>query len=130
MVVALVVDTLVLMGPVSVASTMIQEDVIHLQGMHRVPDHIRITTSNHSDRVTPSPEGGIALYEGFLHTELCLPLHPFILSLLDHYQLVPVQLAPNAFRIICSFIILYHFHGIMARFSLVLDNLCPEMIPH
>lgn len=105
-------------GPASLASTMTWEDAIHLRGMYGVPNNVMIIVRNHSDRVTSSSEGGIALYKGFFHTRLCLPLHLFILSFLDHYWLFFAQLAPNAFRFSYSFIVLCHFHGIVARFLL------------
>lgn len=85
MVVTLAVDAPMLASPIGIASTMIREDVIYLRGMYKVSNHIRIFVPDHSDRVTSSPEGGIALYDGFFHARLCLPLYPFILSLLDYY---------------------------------------------
>lgn len=102
-------------SPAVVASTMTREDVIHLQGMYGAPNSIRISVSDHGDRVTSGPEGG-SLCMRASSMLVCLPFHPFILSLLDHYRLVPSELTPNAFRIICS--IFCHFYGIVARFSL------------
>lgn len=52
-------------GLASVAFTTTNEKVIHLCAIYRVPNSIRISTPNRSDRVTSGPEGGIALYKGF-----------------------------------------------------------------
>lgn len=60
----------------------------------------------------------MALYEAFFKAGLRLPLHPFILNLLDRYELVPAQLVPNSIRTIVGFLVLCHLHGIEASLSL------------
>lgn len=107
-----------LVGLASMASTMTRRNIIRFRGIYKILYHIWISVPNPNDRVTSRLEGGITLYEAFLHVGLRFSLHPFILSLLDHYQLIPTQLVPNAFRIVSFFVILYHFHRIIARFSL------------
>lgn len=111
----------VLVGLMSVASTVTREDVVQFQGMYDILDNIRITAPSPDDMVTLRPKGGIALHEGFLHVGLCLLLHSFIVNFLDHYRLVPAQLTLISIRIVYSFIVLCHFHKIMARFSLFRD---------
>lgn len=65
-----------------------------------------------------SDPGWIALYEDYFLTGLHLLLHPFFLSFLGHYRLVPAQLTLNSTRVISSFIVACHFHGIVTHFTL------------
>lgn len=78
----------ILVGSVSMVLTMTMEDVIYFQGMYGIQSHIRVFAPDPDGRMTSGPEGGIALYEGFLHAGLRLLFHPFIYNFLDCYQLV------------------------------------------
>lgn len=99
------------------ASTISTLTVICFRRMYEIPDHIKMSAPSPNDKVTSGPKGRIAIYEAFLQAGFCLPFHPFILTLLDQYRLVPAQLTSNSFRTICSSV-LCHFHKIVPRFSL------------
>ncbi len=64
------------------------------------------------DRVTNPPVGRIGVYREALWAGLRFPLHGFLNELLTEYQLVPAQLAPNAWRTIVGFLSLCLLHGI------------------
>lgn len=51
--------------------------VLCLWRIYEILDHIRISTSDSNNKVTSGLEGGIALYETFLHAGLHLPFHFF-----------------------------------------------------
>lgn len=63
-----------------------------------VINQVIISAPDLEEWVTLDGSGLLALYEEFFPTSFQLPLHPFILSFLDHYRLVPAQLTPNSFK--------------------------------
>ncbi len=63
-------------------------------------------------RVTNPPVGRIGVYSEALWAGLRFPLHGFVNELLGEYQLVPAQLAPNAWRTIIGFLSLCVAYGI------------------
>lgn len=107
-----------LAGPSSMISMMTRADALCLQGVYRILDDVRVLVPSLDDSVTSREPGKIALYEDFFLAGFYLPLHPFIRSFLNNYNLVSTQSIPNFCRIVCSFIRLCHFHGIVAWFSL------------
>ncbi len=64
------------------------------------------------DRVTNPPVGRIGVYLEALWAGLRFPFHGFVNELLTEYQLVPAQLAPNAWRTIVGFLSLCLAFGI------------------
>lgn len=45
----------------------------------------------------PRLEDRVAMYEEFLHASLRFPIHPFLMKILDFYQVVPTQLTLKSF---------------------------------
>lgn len=68
-----------------IASTMTRENVLHFGGIYGFLSHIRVSAPRLVDKMMSGLEGGIAMYEGFLHVGLRLPFHPFIHKFLDRY---------------------------------------------
>ncbi|XBI07732.1 hypothetical protein VPH35_135587 [Triticum aestivum] len=54
------------------------------------------------------PHGAVCVYAHALEAGMRLPLHPFFVDVLNHFNLAPTQLAPNAWRIIVGFLVLCH----------------------
>lgn len=79
-----------------VASTMTQEDVIHLRGMYGVPNSVRVFAPDHGDRVTSGPKGGVTLYEGFFHASL----HFRSTSLFSAFWIMITSFLPSSLRIL------------------------------
>lgn len=76
---------------------MTEVEVLRLWKRYRFLSQVRVLAPGPDNRVISGPVGKITLYEEFLHTGLKLPFHPFIWNILDFYQIVPAQLAPNYF---------------------------------
>ncbi len=72
----------------------------------------RLEPARPGDRITRPPPGQIGVYLETLWAGLRFPLHEFVNELLVTYQLVPAQLAPNAWRTIIGFLSLCLLHGI------------------
>lgn len=52
----------------------------------------------------------------FFKLGFSLPLHPFFVEILDYFELAPMQLTPNSFRVAAGMFILYSDH-LNARLS-------------
>ena len=48
--------------------------------------------------------------KAILKTGVFLPLHPFIVQVLDYFDIVPFQLPPNSHRLIIVFCIIFSKH--------------------
>lgn len=105
-------------SPEFTASILSAQEVLDLGLRYRVPKDIKLFRSFPVDRVVSSQPGRVALYSAFFKAGLRLPLHPFIVNLLDRYRLVPAQLVPNSIRTVVGFIVLCHFNGIEASLFL------------
>ena len=58
------------------------------------------------------------VYEEDLSVGLRFPLHPFFQAVMHRYRIVPVQLGPNSFHALISFVLMCRFLGIDLRLSL------------
>ena len=47
--------------------------------------------------------GEVCFYEAAFHCRLRFPVHPFIIELLGHFNIVFGQLIPNLWRIVISY---------------------------
>ena len=65
---------------------------------------IRIPTSN--DRACYPPQGYQTVYQDALEAGLRIPLHPFLIALLNFYQVGLGQIVPNSWRLVISFLTL------------------------
>ena len=52
--------------------------------------------------------------EAILKMEVFLPLHPFVVQVLNYFDIVPFQLPPNSHRLIVVFYIVFsEYYGVM-----------------
>ncbi|PON72087.1 hypothetical protein PanWU01x14_069290, partial [Parasponia andersonii] len=58
------------------------------------------------------PRGLTSFSEVVLKCGVHLPLHPYIKSIIDYYEVVPFQLTPNTYRYMVGLYILYHKLGL------------------
>ena len=66
--------------------------------------NIRISTSN--DRACYPSQGYQTVYQAALEAGLRIPLHPFLIALLNYYQVGLGQIMPNSWCLVISFLIL------------------------
>lgn len=75
-------------SPSSTVSTMTPKEIKKLRKQYCFPSEVCVIIPYPEDRVTLGLSGCVALYEEFLHTGLCFPIHPFVRTILSFYQLV------------------------------------------
>ena len=83
---------------------MVSSDLDRIRKVHQIPTDLSLSVPDHVDDVCSVIKGGRVLYEASLKAGLTLPIHPFIEELLRRLGLGPGQLAPNALRIVVSFL--------------------------
>ncbi|KAG1362690.1 hypothetical protein COCNU_10G009100 [Cocos nucifera] len=99
-------------------SILVDAKLERLRKKYFMPENFQLIAPNSSDRVTQPPMGCVAFYDESFRFGLHFSLHPFIYNILDYYGLQPIQVTPNAIRIILVFIIRYSFTAIDLRTSL------------
>lgn len=97
---------------------MIKSKVLWLREQYRFLSHFQVHAPRPNNRVMSGPASHLALYKEFFHADLRLPLHPFILNVLDLFKVISAQLALNSFRPLCSCIILCSMLKIRPRIYL------------
>ena len=65
---------------------------------------IHIPTSN--DRACYPPQGYQTMYQAALEAGLRIPLRPFLIALLNFYQVGLGQIVPNSWHLVISFLTL------------------------
>lgn len=65
------------------------ENLSWLWETYRIPDSVRLSVPGSGEQIMSGGLGQIALYEDFFLGGLYLPLHPFLLSFLSNFGLVP-----------------------------------------
>ena len=68
---------------------------------------IAITWPSLNDRLHNLPPCMVAFYEAIIWGGASIPLRPFLVEVLDYFNLVPFQLTPNSLRTIVSFYIAF-----------------------
>ncbi|KAI4974347.1 hypothetical protein ZWY2020_047627 [Hordeum vulgare] len=61
---------------------------------------------------SPPPSGAVCVYAQALEAGMRVPLHPFFSESLAHFGIAPIQLAPNAWRIMAGFLVLCRSTGV------------------
>lgn len=102
--------------PNQVQGTLSKSKVVNLQNYQKILHDFQASTTSPNDQVNRAPIGSISTEH--LNAGLHFSLHPFIVKIFNLYKVIPMQPTPNTFRIICSFIVLYHDHGIELKTSL------------
>ena len=65
-------------------------------------ERVRVRRPNDEDRACHFFLGVVCFYEAVFTCGLRLPVHPFIMELLDHFGIAPKQLMPNSWRIVVN----------------------------
>ena len=60
-----------------------------------------------NERLHLPPSGCMTSSEAILKTGVFIPLHPFIVQVLDYFDIVPFQLPPNSHHLIVAFYIIF-----------------------
>ena len=60
-----------------------------------------------NERPLLPPPGYMTFSEAILKTGVFLPVHPFVVQVLDYFDIVPFQLPPNSYRLIVAFYIVF-----------------------
>ena len=66
------------------------------------PERVCIRRPNDKDRACHFFLGEVCFYEATFTCGLRLPVHPFIMELLDHFGIAPRQIMPNLWRIVVN----------------------------
>ena len=65
-------------------------------------ERVRVRRPNDEDRACHFFPDEVCFYEAAFTYGLRLPVHPFIMELLDHFGIAPRQLMPNSWRIVVN----------------------------
>ena len=68
------------------------------------PERVRICLPRKEERACHFLPGEVCFYEAVFQCGLRFPIHPFIMELLNHFNIAPRQLMPNLWRIVISYI--------------------------
>ena len=66
------------------------------------PERVRVCLPNEEDRACHFFPGEVCFYKSAFICGLRLPVHLFLMELLDHFGIAPGQLMPNSWRIVVS----------------------------
>ena len=75
-------------------------------GFH-IPTRVEVLIPGVKSRAQLPPMGWFYVYKDQLLAGVRFPLHPFLLDLLNHYQMPLAQIAPNGVRILIRFLLTY-----------------------
>ena len=64
---------------------------------------VRVCRPNDKHRACHFFLGEVCFYEAAFTCGLRLPIHPFIMELLDHFSIAPRQLMPNSWKIVINY---------------------------
>ena len=81
------------------------------------PERVRVRLPSKEERACNFFPGEVCFYESSFAYGLRFPVHPFLMELLDHFDVAPRQLMPNSWRIVvnCMGIWLAAMDGDMLR---------------
>ncbi|KAM3194965.1 hypothetical protein ACQJBY_071180 [Aegilops geniculata] len=92
---------------ISILRTQNDVDAVHKKYAISENQYTARPTGNLRASSSP-PHGAVCVYAHALEAGTRLPLHPFFVDVLNHFNLAPTQLAPNAWRIMAGFLVLCH----------------------
>ena len=72
------------------------ETVNRFKDRFQFPSRVRVRLPREEDRACHFFPGEICFYESTFTCGLRLPVHPFLMELLDHFGIAPGQLMPNS----------------------------------
>ena len=80
------------------------ETVARFKDRFQFPARVHVRRPSEEDRACHFFPGEICIYEVAFSYGLRFSVHPFIMKLLDHFGIAPVQLMPNSWRIVVNYI--------------------------
>ena len=78
------------------------ETLSRFRDRFQFPNRVRIRLPRKAERARHFSPGEVCFYEATFQSGLRLPVHPFIMELLNHFNIALGQLMPNSWRIIVS----------------------------
>ena len=78
------------------------ETLSRFKDRFQFPDRVRVCLPREKERACHFFPREVCFYEATFLYGLRLPIHPFIMELLNHFGIAPRQLMPNSWRIIVS----------------------------
>ena len=78
------------------------ETLSRFKGRFQFPDRVRVRLPCEEERACHFFPREVCFYEAAFLCGLRLPVHPFIMELLNHFGIAPGQLMPNSWRIVVS----------------------------
>lgn len=91
--------------PNSIRSSLSEARVAILQDYYKILQDFRTFVPQPDNRMNRSPLGSIMVYKEHFRAGLHFSLYPFIVWLLNLYQVVPAQLTPNSITITYAFML-------------------------
>ena len=68
----------------------------------KYPERVRIRLPHKEERACHFSPGKVCFYETAFQCGFRFPVHPFIMELLNHFNIAPGKLIPNSWRIVIS----------------------------
>ena len=78
------------------------ETLSRFKDRFQFPDRVRVRLPSEEERACHFFPGEVCFYEAAFLCGLRLPVHPFIMELLSHFDIASRQLMPNSWRIVVS----------------------------
>ena len=78
------------------------ETLSRFKDRFQFPNRVRVRLPREEERACHFFPGEVCFYKAAFLCGLRLPVHPFIMELLDHFSIAPRQLMPNSWRIVVS----------------------------
>ena len=74
---------------------------------YQIPSDVILRIPNLDERSCSSMYDDVAFYEADFNAGLRFPMQPLMRELLDHLNLAPAQLAPNAWRTVVAYMVMW-----------------------
>jgi len=78
------------------------ETLSRFRDRFQFPKRVRIRLPRKEERACHFSTGEVCFYEATFQSKLRFPVHPFIMELLNHFNIASRQLMPNSWRIVIS----------------------------
>ncbi|KAL4574893.1 hypothetical protein LXL04_021733 [Taraxacum kok-saghyz] len=92
----------------NVFCSLTDDDLNEIRDNFKIDSSFQLVLPTSNQTVKNPPEGFVGIYHQFLKPGLRFPVFDFLKTVLSHYNLHIVQLAPNSFRKIICFVMLSH----------------------
>ena len=93
-------------------SSVVPEDVRLWRYLYRIPPSVEIRVPSSHERIDWVVPEWVAVYELLLKDGIRFPIPRLIRDICDHYEIAPIQLMPNTWRVLMSLETLSSRHGL------------------